>query len=86
MSEKKQDEFSMKIIGQLQDLFNEDCENYIDPQELNDHATDFIHALANIAPTHVYNFITSSNKTMLDFNHLANRLVMQNINIIENQD
>lgn len=78
-----QDQFSLKIITQLQELFNEDCENYIDPEELNEHATEFIHVLANVAPTHVFNFITSGNKSMLDFNHLANRLVMQNINIVK---
>lgn len=81
----KQDEYSIKIIAQIQDLFDEDCENYIDPQELTEHGTDFIHVLANVAPTSVYNFISNERVNLLEFNHVANRLVMQNINIVDNE-
>lgn len=39
--------------------------------------THFTHALANIAPAHIFNQLTGENKSSLEFNHLANQLCFQ---------
>ena len=78
--ESKQQEYTVKILEQLQELFNEDCENHIPIKELEDNknASDFFHSLANLAPAVVYNKLTQGNAGSLDFNHIANRLCFQN--------
>ncbi len=79
----KQQEYTVKILEQLQQLFDEKCENNIDIKELEDNsnASDFFHALANLAPAVVYNKLTKSNAGTLDFNQIANRLCFQNVRI-----
>ena len=72
-------EYAMKLTAHLEEIFNEDCENFIDKKEFSegDNATDFIHALANVVPYIVFNEITGDNKDQLGFNHIANRLIVQ---------
>ena len=79
-SENKQQEYTEKILGQLQNLFEEETENGIDLKELqdNNNASDFFHALANLAPAVVYNKLTQKSVGSLDFNQIANRLCFQN--------
>ncbi len=81
-NQEKQQEYTVKILEQIQNLFEEECDNYIDIKELEDssNATDFFHALANLAPAVVYNKLTKSKAGTLDFNHIANRLCFQNAN------
>ncbi|WP_159799257.1 hypothetical protein [Flavobacterium sp. MK4S-17] len=81
--ESKQEEYTLKILGQLQELFEEDCENYISMAELenNANAADFFHALANLAPAVVYTKLTKKEAGSLDFNHIANRLCFQNAKV-----
>jgi hypothetical protein len=76
----KQQEYTEKILDQLQQLFEESNENRIDITELEDNtnAADFFHALANLAPTVVYTKLTQKEIGTLDFNHIANRLCLQN--------
>lgn len=83
--ESKQQEYTVKILEQLQQLFETECENNIDIKELEDNsnAADFFHALANLAPAVVYNKLTKSNAGTLDFNQIANRLCFQNVKIKE---
>ncbi|MFD2600770.1 hypothetical protein [Flavobacterium suzhouense] len=78
--ESKQQEYTEKILGQLQQLFSEENENRINISELEDNsnASDFFHALANLAPTVVYTKLTQKEIGTLDFNHIANRLCFQN--------
>lgn len=85
--ESKQQEYTVKILEQLQQLFDEKCENNIDIKELenNSNASDFFHALANLAPAVVYNKLTKSNAGTLDFNQIANRLCFQNVRIKETE-
>ena len=75
----KQTEYAIQIIAHLSKMFEQDCENPIDLQELQegDNLTHFIHALANLVPTHFYNKIANENENSLSFNHLANHLVFQ---------
>jgi hypothetical protein len=72
-------EYAVKIAAQLQEIFNEGSENYIDLQKLmtDNTATDFMHALANIVPAMVYNKLTGEELNSLDFNHIANKLCFQ---------
>jgi hypothetical protein len=69
------------IIMQL----DEDSENYIDPKELQegDNLTHYIHALANLSPSVVYEQITGEKVNGLEFNHIANRLCFQYSNKID---
>ena len=80
---KKTEEYTTKIIGKLAELFEEESSDFfIDQEELGegDNMTHFIHALANLAPTFFYAEMTGNTINMLDFNHVANKLVVQYIN------
>jgi len=81
----KQEEYTIKILDQLQHLFDEANENRIDIKELEDNtnAADFFHSLANLAPTVVYSKLTEKEIGTLDFNHIANRLCFQNAYVKE---
>lgn len=76
----KQEEYTIKILDQLQQLFEESNENKIEVKDLEDNANaaDFFHALANLAPTVVYSKLTQKDIGTLDFNYIANRLCFQN--------
>lgn len=77
-------EFSAKLYSQIIEVFEEDSSNYIDLKELKkseDGLTDFFHALANMIPTVLYNRLTGSDVNHLEFNHIANRLCFQNMNL-----
>ena len=74
----KQEEYSAKILAQLQGIFDSANENYISIDELsnsNDNSTSFIHALATIIPCYLYNKFTGENLALLDFNYLANSII-----------
>ena len=75
-------QYAAQISGAIGEMFNEDSEWQIDQEELQegDNLTHFIHALANIAPAHIYNKITSDDKNHLEFNHIANQLCFQYMN------
>lgn len=74
-------EYSFKMHNKLMELFDEQDEQHISYEELmeGDNATVFIHCLANLAPSILYNHLTGANqaKDLLEFNHLANRLIFQ---------
>ena len=73
-------EYAFKISGVIGQMLNdEDNEYHIDKKELNDsdNLTEFIHALATVAPASVFNSITGEKKNHLEFNHVANQLCFQ---------
>ena len=72
-------QYAALISGAIGSMFEEDSEYAIDQEELmkDDNLTDFMHALANVAPTHLFNGLTGDNKNQLEFNHLANQLCFQ---------
>lgn len=77
----KQEEYTAKIFAQLIQLFDEDCENHIDLNDFDDddNSTDFMHALANLAPAILHAKLTGTEKiNLLEFNHMANQLIFQN--------
>ena len=78
---KKEDEYAVKIMAKIQELFEEDSEGEtIDKEELmkGDNMTHFIHAMSNIAPLMVYSRFTGDKSVnILSFNHIANQLIFQ---------
>lgn len=81
MRDKKQTEYTVKILAKIQELFDE-SKDFMEELEVENNATDFIHALANIVPTSVYGTLTKKDISLLDFNHIANRLCFQNSKLI----
>ena len=78
--EEKWIQYAAKISGAIGELLeNEDSEYQIDKEELlqGDNLTEFFHALANVAPAHIFNKFTGSDKNYLEFNHIANQLCFQ---------
>jgi hypothetical protein len=81
---KKSTEYAAKITQKIAELiYNDDDELFIGLQELNkdDNLTEFIHAMATEAPCFLYNKLTGDDKNALEFNHLANQLVFQNVEV-----
>lgn len=81
---KKEDEYAAKIIVKIQELFDEDDENYIDLESLE--ATDFAHALMNVAPAHIMNKLMNEQKDILESNHMANQLCFQYTKLIKGEE
>lgn len=81
----KQDEYAIKIMAQLQGMFDENCENHIDINDLaeGDNATHFTHALATIAPAMIIGKLMNQDFDALGFNHMANRLCAQYSNFVK---
>ncbi|WP_435135780.1 hypothetical protein [Formosa sp. A9] len=72
-------QYAQNISKALLDaISDEDHSNHfkLDDEEL----TEFFHALATVAPTEIYNYLTDDNKNHLEFNHLANQLCFQFMN------
>lgn len=78
---KKQEQYMIKALSAINAMFDEDSDNFIGMQELRegDNMTDFMHALCNLACCHVYNRLTGAEEKILSFNHIANRLLFQNL-------
>lgn len=77
--EDKYIHYASLISAQIASMFKEDCEYYISIDELaeDDNATQFIHALATLAPANLYCKLTHQDLTGLEFNHVANVLCFQ---------
>lgn len=75
-------QYAAMITGAIGSMFEEDSEWAVDQEELmeGDNLTHFIHALANVAPAHVFNNLTGDSKNHLEFNHVANQLCFQYMN------
>lgn len=73
----KVNEYSLKILGALNEIFDENSEHYIDDKFDGNNLTHLIHALANVAPNVVYRQLTGEEINNLDFNHIANKLCFQ---------
>ena len=73
------------ITGAIGEMLLNDNEYHIDQEELleGDNMTHFIHALANVASTHIYNELTGDDLNHLEFNHIANRLCFQYMNKVD---
>jgi len=74
---KKEEEYTMKIVSQIAQMFNEESDNYIDQSDLKegDNATHFTYALCVLAPTLIVRKFSDQVKDILDLNQIANRLI-----------
>lgn len=80
---KKSQEIAMYLV----DAINAGMSKAID-DKIFDYSNDneiavFFHAMANLAPCYVYNKLTGEGVSILEFNHIANHLVMDNIQVTE---
>lgn len=72
MTKEKYITYAVLVSEKISELIKEN------PEVLEeDNLTDFMHALINVAPNNIYNEITGDNKNNLEFNHLANHLLIQ---------
>lgn len=85
MNNKRQMQYYVKIAGALNTLFEEDSENYINVFAKDFNANDFIYVLATRVPQMVVAKLTNNEFDPLEFNHVCNRLIMQDI-IDNNKD
>jgi len=76
---KKEEEYAMKIVSQIAQMFDEDSDNYIDKSDLEEgnNATHFTYALCVLAPTLIVKKFSDQVKNILDLNQMANRLIFQ---------
>jgi len=69
-------QYSAIISGAIAEKI-EDGELSIEELTEDNNMTHFIHAIANMVPTHFYNNLIGDEKNHLEFNHLANMLCFQ---------
>lgn len=71
--------YAVLITNQIAGIFDKDCENHIDLNELtdSDNAKAFFHALSTAAPASLYNKLTGEDNSALEFNHVANHLCFE---------
>lgn len=79
MNKDKQLQYYTKIAVAINSIFNNDNENYIDVFEDDFSANDFIHVLATRVPQMVVAKLTNNNYDALEFNHVCNKLIVQDI-------
>ena len=77
--EEKYPYYATLIVAKLQELFDKDDACGIDLQELidDDQVTEFMFAVACVAPAFIYNKFTQQDVDYLAFNHIANNLCFQ---------
>ena len=73
----KEEQYTLHILSQLQELFQEDCENYISVKE--EDATLLFHCL-EAAGCMLFNKVTGSSFDLLEYNQLQNSLCFQYAN------
>lgn len=73
----KENEFAIKLLNKVNELFNEEDEHYIEDSDLAKYTTEFIHAISSLMPNIVYGMLTGYELNLLEFNHLANKLIFQ---------
>jgi hypothetical protein len=77
MDDKTQMQYHLKITNALSSIFEEESENYINVFDENFSMNDFIHVLATRAPQMIVIKLTGEEFDPLEFNHLCNKLIMQ---------
>lgn len=79
---EKHIKYAILIQGALSQMFDQESESdyKIDVNDFNDeqNLTAFVHALANVVPCNLYTKLTGDEEIdILDFNHIANKLVFK---------
>lgn len=77
MNTKNQMQYYMKIAEALNSIFDKDNENYINVYADEFNVNDFIHVLATRVPQMVVAKLTNNEFDPLEFNHVCNKLIMQ---------
>lgn len=77
MNTKNQMQYYLKIAGALNSIFEKDNENYIDVYADEFNANDFIYVLSTRVPQVVVAKLTNNEFDPLEFNHVCNKLIMQ---------
>lgn len=72
----KEEKYTILILDAVRKLIKSKA---ITPSELihEENLKWFIHALANMVPTHIYNKLSGQEKNCLEFNYVANQLVFE---------
>lgn len=73
-------QYACRISQQISEMFDDECDNFIDRNELSKdkNLEAFIYALGVAVPCSVFNKFTGNQEDHLGFNHIANRLILQN--------
>lgn len=66
--------FTDEILAVLDEKIKTD-EKFLN--EIAENTTEFIHALANVVPTTVYDRLIEEIDSFLEFNHIANKLCFE---------
>lgn len=74
--------YATLILTAVEKMFEDDELSIQDLME-GDNLTHFMHALGNQVPCHMYYLLTKKQISILDFNHLANKLCFQYGNIAD---
>lgn len=75
----KADEYTIKFLDQIQKMFDPESENHISLDELEEgeNLKHFLHAISNVVPTYMYGKLTSHETSLLDYNHIANKMCFE---------
>lgn len=78
-SQERQLIYLEKITGAFNEMFDPESKHYLGVEQISEdpNFTDFLHVLANVAPTQIFNKLTGMNMNYLQFNHQANQLCFQ---------
>jgi len=78
-NQEKYNEYTKILYNHLVELLNPENDIHITAEELNkdDNMNHFIHAMASLAPALIFNQMTNNKESVLDFNHVANKLCFQ---------
>jgi hypothetical protein len=76
-SKEKQFQYYNKIMGALNELFNDESDYYIDVSADEFDGNAFFLVLATRVPQLFFTTLTSNEMDPLAFNHAMNRLIMQ---------
>jgi hypothetical protein len=79
---EKYEEYAALMLLQINEMFDEDCENHIDLDEVSegDNANHFTHALSTLMPMLMIGRLTGNKLDPLEMNYMANRLASQFMN------
>ena len=81
-NKRKHEEYAAKISAAIGQLLNDpDSDFHISREDLQegDNMTEFVHALATVAPCFIVINLTNQANNWLTFNHQANHLIVQTL-------
>ena len=73
----KQYQYADALIKGIQKALTEDETGLFKDAHSDENITDFMHSILNVVPSHIYNTVLGDQRSMLEINHIANRLCFQ---------